>query len=145
MQLRSILSADAEWLILRTVAITTFESIWYRTEPPTASMTAQAATLFGTLAIMEDHAEFTPGEIPQRMPWSANRTERWERTYRLESIRQVTRGRRGSDFFNRWIEVRYGDSDHPSTVYLNDGGWRGWRPILKRTNRQIEASLKELG
>lgn len=93
---------------------------------------------------MDDYAEFEPGEVPQRMAWQGSRSGRRDRTYRLESIRQISRGRRGSDFFNRWIEVRYGDADHPLTAYLNDGGWNGWRPVLMRTNRKIVEKLKAL-
>jgi len=40
--------------------------------------------------------------------------------------------------------LKYGDSVNPSTVYLNDGGWRGWRPILTRSNRKIAAELRAL-
>jgi hypothetical protein len=107
-------------------------------------MTARANTMIGTLTVTAEYAEFVPGEVPPRMAWSGDHSQREERVCRFQAVREVLVGRRGSGFFNRWIEMRYGDPDHPSTVYLNDGGRRGWRPILKGTNRQMAGELKSL-
>ena len=62
----------------------------------------------------------------------------------LQPILSVEKGRRGSDFMNRWIEIQYGDPEQPSTAYLSDGGWRGWRPILTRSNHRILTELSAL-
>ena len=43
-----------------------------------------------------------------------------------------------------WITVIYGDSDEPTRVYINDGGWLGWRPILTRSNLRIANALLTL-
>ena len=106
-------------------------------------MVARADTLMGALTISEDHAEFVSGDVPERLPWTGA-GERGERVLRLQPVLDVLVGRRGKDFVNRWIELRYGDSANPSTGYLNDGGWRGWRPILTRSDRQIAAELRTL-
>jgi len=63
---------------------------------------------------------------------------------RLDPVLKVSSGRRGSDFFNRWIEVEFGRQESPSTLFLNDGGWRGWRPILTRSNRRVVSELTSL-
>jgi hypothetical protein len=91
-------------------------------------MVALENTRSGVLAITAEFAEF-------RGP---------RRAVRFQPILGVSVGRRGSDFFNRWIEVTFGQAARPSTVYLNDGGWRGWRPILTRSNRKIFSDLKNL-
>ena len=97
----------------------------------------------GTVTISEDHAEFVSGEVPERLPWTGA-GGRGEQVLRFQPVLDVLVGKRGTDFFNRWIELQYGDPANPSTVYLNDGGWRGWRPILTRSNRKIAAELREL-
>jgi hypothetical protein len=62
----------------------------------------------------------------------------------LLRIRRVSIGKRGSDITNRWVEVQYGDPTSPTTVYLNDGGWLGWRPLLTSSNRRIAEALQAL-
>jgi hypothetical protein len=91
-------------------------------------MTARKHTLTGTLTIFTDHAEFEgKGQL-----------------VRFQPVLEVLIGRRGSDFFNRWIELHYGGSDDPSTVYLSDSGWLGWRPILTGSNRRMLGALRSL-
>jgi hypothetical protein len=106
----------------------TYEPVWCQWELPRSSMDARVSTLTGTLSIRGGRAELRTGDgvIP------------------FQPVLAVLTGRRGSDFFNRWIELQYGDPEQPSTVYLNDGGWRGWRPVLARTNRKIVADLLSL-
>ena len=88
-------------------------------------MDARRNTLTGTLTIEDGDVKFS--------------TE--DHAIDFQPVLSVQKGRRGSDFQNRWIEVQYRDPEHPSTVYLNDGGWRGWRLILARTHRRIVADL----
>jgi hypothetical protein len=59
-------------------------------------------------------------------------------------ILSMTYGRRGSDFFNRWIEVRCRPADVVKTVFIKDGGQRGWRPILHGTNGAIKNEFQSL-
>jgi hypothetical protein len=66
-----------------------------------------------------------------------------ERT-NLSIIRSVEVGGRGNDIVNTWIEVHFGDASTPSTVYINDGGWLGWRPMLTSSNLRIARSLNAL-
>jgi hypothetical protein len=110
------------------VAQSEYDEVWFQTDLPRAAPDARRNTLHGTLRIENGHARFLAGD--QVIP--------------LEPLLSVMKGKRGTDFINRWIEVRYGDSDPPSVAYLNDGGWRGWRPLLKGTNRQMAADLSEL-
>jgi hypothetical protein len=63
---------------------------------------------------------------------------------RFAGIRRVSVGRRGTDIQNKWIQVDYGDPAAPSTVYLNDGGWLGWRPLLTSSNKRIAEALGAL-
>lgn len=91
---------------------------------------------------MSDSAEFQA--VPSDYLFTSGPTDTSRVVYRFQPVRAVTVGRRGSDFFNRWIELQYGDSLKPATVYLNDGGWHGWRPILTRTNRRIAHYLRKL-
>jgi hypothetical protein len=107
------------------VAVSVYEPVWCQRELPRAAMDARRNTLTGILTIDDGSVKFS--------------TE--DQTIEFRPILSVQKGRRGSDFINRWIEIQYGDSEHPSTVYLNDGAWRGWRPILASTHRRIVADL----
>jgi hypothetical protein len=104
----------------------TYEEIWCQSTLPRAAMDARAGTRTGTLTITRDAVSFQDSE---------GRLD-------LSPVLHVAAGRRGSDFINRWIEVTYGDIEHPSTIFLNDGGWRGWRPLLTRSNRRIVRDLE---
>jgi hypothetical protein len=101
--------------------------MWFQTEPPKSGFDARAHTLIGALTVDQDAATF---EVAGR-------------TVRLSNLKGVAVGRRGSDHFNKWIEVVYGDN-HPQTAYLRDGGWRGWRPILTGSHRPIADALRVL-
>jgi hypothetical protein len=87
------------------MATTTFEQVWLQSERPRSAMDARKNTRTGTLTITADSAEF--------------RDQR--DTLLLSPILDISRGRRGSDFVNRWIEVKFGEESSPSTVFLNDG------------------------
>jgi hypothetical protein len=110
------------------VAQSEYDEVWFQTDLPRAAPDARRSTLHGTLRIENGQARFLAGD----------------QVILLEPLLSVMKGKRGSDFINRWIEVRYGDSAVPSVAYLNDGGWRGWRPLLKGTNRQMAADLSQL-
>jgi hypothetical protein len=110
------------------VAHLEYELVWFQEDLPKASMEARRNTLRGSLRIEKSRAFFySEGRV---IP--------------LEPIHSVVRGRRGSDFVNRWIEVQYGDTTDPVVAYLNDGGWRGWRPLLTASNRRMAAELSKL-
>src|ERR1700722_8445009 len=105
-----------------------YELVWFQEEVPNAAMDARRNTLRGTLKIEDGHVLFCAGDLVAP----------------LEPIHSVVRGRKGSDFVNRWIEVRYGEAASPSVAYLNDGGWRGWRPLLTASNRRMVEELSGL-
>jgi hypothetical protein len=79
-------------------------------------MVARADTLVGTLTISEEHAEFVSGDVPGRAPWTGA-GGREERGLRFQPVLDVLVGRRGTDYLNGWIELRFGDSANPSTVW----------------------------
>jgi hypothetical protein len=105
-----------------------YEPIWYQTELPRAASDARRSTLTGVLRIEDGSAEFNSAD----------------HVIQFQPILSVEKGRRGSDFMNRWIEVRYGEAASPSVAYLNDGGWRGWRLLLTKSNRRMVAQLSRL-
>jgi hypothetical protein len=110
------------------VAASSYEPIWYQSELPRAARDARRSTLTGVLRIEDGSAEFHSAD----------------QVVQLQPVLSVEMGRRGSDFMNRWIEVRYGEAPFPSVAYLNDGGWRGWRPLLTASNRRMAAELSKL-
>ena len=107
------------------MSVSVYEPIRCQREFPSAAMDSRRNTLTGVLKIENGNAEFCSGN----------------KTIQIKPVLSVQKARRGSDSISRWIEVQYGDPEHAFTVYLNDGGWRGWRPILARTNRRIAADL----
>ena len=110
------------------MALSEYYEVWFQTDLPRAARDARRNTLRGTLRIENGLAQVLAGD----------------QVIALEPVLSVVRGRRGSDFINRWVEVNYGDPAVPSVAYLNDGGWRGWRPLLTKTNRQMAADLSTL-
>ncbi len=107
------------------MAVSVYEPVWCQSERPRAAPDARRNTVTGTLSIEDGDVKFSTQD----------------HAIDFQPVLSVQKGRRGSDFMNRRIEVQYGNPERPSTVYLNDGGWRGWRPILARTNRRIVADL----
>jgi hypothetical protein len=102
-----------------------FEEVWLRHKVPKASMSAFDATEVGTLRVARDHATF----------------ETSTGSSQIANISAIKYGRVGSDFVNRWIRIEYYDKDQYRQVFLKDGGWRGWRSILTRSNAPILAAL----
>jgi hypothetical protein len=62
----------------------------------------------------------------------------------LSDVREVSVGRRGSDIINKWVEVSASLDGAPGRVYLNDGGWLGWRALLSGSNEPIVEALAAL-
>ena len=116
-------SATPYWLYCQAMA--SYDEIWFQLALPRRAWDARVETRTGTLTI-------APGVVGFRDPRGS---------VDFEPVLQVAIGRRGSDFINRWIEITYGDRVQPSTAFINDGRWRGWRPILTRSNRKILRDL----
>ena len=114
--------------LIQPLVMAIFEEMWCQSELPRASMAARESTRTGVLTVTPTAVEFRDSRG----------------TIQLDPVLKVSSGRRGSDFFNRWIEVEFGLRESPSTVFLNDGGWRGWRPILTRSNRRVASELTSL-
>ena len=98
-----------------------FTPIWFQYEIPRASYDARGKTLTGSITIDSQSVEV-------RLK---------DKVIRPDRIERVAYGRRGSDFVNKWIEVEYELGSSKVTAYLKDAGWRGWRPLLKGSNRPI--------
>jgi hypothetical protein len=108
------------------VATAEFAELWFDRSPPRAAYDARSQTEYGSLLITDDAISFRSSSNPTI----------------LEPLRDVAYGRFGSDFFNRWIRVTFGSESNPVVCYIKDGGWRGWRPILTRSNRPILDALR---
>lgn len=104
-----------------------FTEMWLRERVPRPSLDAFDDTEVGTLRVARGHLSF-----------KAN-----ARTFEVLNITAVRYGREGHDFINRWIRVEYVDGPHSHRVYLKDGAWRGWRPILTRSNAAILTAIRE--
>jgi hypothetical protein len=109
----------------------TFHDIWLQTTPPRSSMRAYRDRRTGALSVdpRSQHALF--------------RTDAGD-VVRLDAVTDMRAGRRGSDLVNTWIELHAELDGAPSVVYLNDGGWFGWRPLLTGSNRELARSLASL-
>jgi hypothetical protein len=103
------------------VADAVFEKVWLQSAPPRAALRAYRDRSTGTLTVSHDSAEFVSDAT----------------SLRIDQVVNVSIGRRGTDFFNSWVEVRYLNGDEARTVFINDGGWLGWRPLLTGSNRRI--------
>jgi hypothetical protein len=102
--------------------------VWLRFSRPRAAMDAFKDTLVGTLSVRDGGAVFISDST----------------TVTFDRVENVSFGRRGSDFMNKWIEVRGVFSGSPGTAFLKDGGNRGWRPILHGTNEPLFSDIRAL-
>jgi hypothetical protein len=105
-----------------------FEDVWILCEPPSSQ--AMEQMLRGHLSIKATSATFVAVGGEPRI--------------RIRDVREVSLGKKGRDWFNTWVEVRYGSQASPEVIFSNDGRWRGWYPILRRSNREIERVLQDL-
>lgn len=109
-----------------------FHNVWFQTTTPRAAMRAYRDRQNGDLIVdpVQGHARFEPkGGGP---------------TIALTKIADVRMGGRGSDFVNTWIEVHAMVDAQPKVVFVTDGAWLGWRPLLTRSNLRIVRSLDRL-
>lgn len=98
-----------------------FEQVWFRSEPPERGRDAFAATRVGSL-------DFDLSGITFASPGFR---------VAIDRITEVRYDRVAPDFVNRWIILTHHGADGGGDVFLKDGGWRGWRPLLTRSNRRI--------
>jgi hypothetical protein len=105
-----------------------FEEVWFQHELPKASIGAMSQRRVGVLTISDGRAEFRSGDYVET----------------IAKIDELVIGRRGSDFVNRWIEIHYDAQGVATIAYLKDGRWRGWRPLLTRSNMDIAEALRAL-
>jgi hypothetical protein len=103
-----------------------FTPIWFQFEIPRRSYDARGKTLTGSITIDSQSVEVRSKD----------------KVIRLDRIDRISYGRRGSDFVNKWIEVEYEAGGLRVVAYLKDAGWRGWRPLLTRSNRPILTALR---
>jgi hypothetical protein len=109
----------------------TFDEVWLQTTPPRASMRGDPERRTGALTV---------DPLAQRALF---RTDGGD-VVQLAEVTDVLAGRRGRDFVNTWIEVHAELDGAPSVVYVNDGGWFGWRPLLTGSNGRLATSLASL-
>lgn len=111
--------------------VETFGEVWLQTTTPRSSMRGDRERQSGELSVdpRSHRALFRidTGEVVQ-----------------LANLTDVSAGRRGRDAINTWIEVHAELDGAPSVVYLNDGGWFGWRPLVTGSNRRLAQSLAAL-
>lgn len=107
----------------------TFSPTWLCMSPPRRAWDAYRQFRRGTLSITRHGAVFRDrdGDL------------------QISRIREVRTGMAGTDTGNVWIHVTYLDEQsEPRTVFIKDGAWLGWRPILLRTNEPIVSALRSI-
>ena len=62
----------------------------------------------------------------------------------LANVRRVEMWTSRSEYVNTWIQVDCDVNGARMLVYLNDGGWLGWRPILTSANTRLADALASL-
>jgi hypothetical protein len=106
----------------------TLDNVWHRREVPRASMSALDKTEVGTLRIGNGQIDFDSGN----------------RSISVKMITNISYGRQGNDFVNRWIKIDFKSDDGVlQTAFLKDGYWRGWRPILTHANSRILTAIRD--
>lgn len=112
--------------------------LWFMTQRPRASFTVFRDRHSGTMYIEQGAVRLEGRRIQTVIPVAEVRSVGWFRAPEtlvdlLGDERRWATDPSGDDVVNEWIEVRYGDAtgrDH--VVYIADGGWFGWRAILRR-------------
>jgi hypothetical protein len=108
-----------------------FPTIWFQTTPPRRRLRAYDDRVTGELLVGPDEGQVLFKPNPGG-------------TLVLSKIVDVQMGRRGTDLANAWIEVHAEMDAAPTVVYLNDGTWMGWRPLLSDSNVRIATALAQL-
>jgi len=105
--------------------------VWLMDKPPRIGFRAMTEKARGTLRVTPSSGiaafEGTSGE-----------------TLVLARLAHVEMGRRGSDIVNTWIEVSTLDDGTPTTLFLNDGAWLGWRSLVTGSNMRLATALASL-
>lgn len=104
-----------------------FDKVWVRTTPPQMGFDAFASTSVGILTFDPDHVTFSSPGVQ----------------ISIEEITKVSAARVGNDRVNRWIIVALRNPDGPSELFIKDGTWRGWKPLLTRSNRPILRAFQD--
>jgi hypothetical protein len=110
---------------------TRFQKVWFQMTPPRASLRAYKDRKMGDLIV-----DPTQG--------AAFFQAVGDDVVVLARISDVRIGGHGTDFINTWIEVHAEVSPETRVVYLTDGAWLGWRPLLSRSNTRIVRALAQL-
>jgi hypothetical protein len=108
-----------------------FQKVWFQTTPPRAALRAYKDRQMGDL--------YVDGGKRQALFAVVGRD-----AVVLTRISDVQLGGRGGDFVNTWIEVHGEIAGESCVVFLTDGAWLGWRPLLTRSNVRIVRSLAHL-
>jgi hypothetical protein len=112
----------------RGTSPTAFTTIWLLTTPPRSSLFAHRDRSVGALSIDRERLQ-------------AQFTARRGDDVVLAGIQGVDMGGRGTDFANIYVRAHCSHDRSPPVVYLNDGRWMGWRPMLTGSNFRLARAL----
>jgi hypothetical protein len=62
----------------------------------------------------------------------------------IENITSVSIGGRGTDFLRTWVEVRFDADLDEQVIFISDGRYLGWAPMLTGSNLRIASALSAL-
>jgi len=115
-----------------------FDPVWLIRERPRPNLNPPRFLAPGRLVIARHRGEFGPSSAT--LVW---RPARNDIHLRMDDIVGVSRQRYGWGLFPRFVAIRYRTSHGEAVAYFNDGGWKGWRPLLTRSNQRMMDAIQE--
>jgi hypothetical protein len=95
----------------------------------------------GVLTVSEGKLRFISHAARAQLHWPRSANAHIDLL--MERVRAVEVKRYGWGLAPPFVAITYGPTADVRTAYFSDGGWRGWRPMLIGSNRQIAQEIRE--
>lgn len=116
-----------------------FDPVWLVLQRPRPNLDPPQFFAPGKLTIYDSRVEFGPSSA--RLAWPFGPAQKVHLS--LSRVVDVSRQRYGWGLVPRFVAVTYESSEGTSRAYFNDAAWKGWRPLLTRSNQRMVAQIRK--
>lgn len=117
--------------------VLTFDPVWLILERPRPNLNAGRFFAPGKLVIQRHGAEFSPSDARLVSAPSP------QVHLTCDHISDVHLERYGRGLVPRFVALTYENPEGDySVAYFNDAQWKGWRPLLTKSNARIASAIR---
>jgi len=116
-----------------------FDPVWLVLKRPRPNFDPPSFLAPGELLIEGHGAKFGPSDAT--LSWPFDRTP--DKHLTMDRIVGVRRKRYGWGVVPRLVEITYETTGRAEVAYFNDGGWKGWRPMVTGSNRRMVNAIRQ--